>query len=211
MFGLHLRKKAENSNPRVTIEDLKPIVRAFFIEVRDNAYRQRRDIIDPDWHGTAHSLAVSNFDYCNLLAETRTTRTSVNGPRVDEWIEKELELGRLDRVRAEAAKTALQRRATDGDTFPFSTAHRDRYANQTGRRFEPEDKEQLDDLFLEAAREAWFQVEADRQRINHRLAPDDLLETFPQYQRPFEAASLIKDLGLQREFDSPRSQAGIEA
>jgi integrase len=211
VFGLRLNNKVAGSNPQVTVDDLKPLVRRFFTDVRDKAFQDRRDISDRDWNGTAHRLAVGNFDYLNLLAETRTTRTSVNWPRVEDWIETELELGRLDRVRAEAVMAALRRHVGEGDTFPFSTDIRDWYASRTGRTFEAEDKARLDDLFLEAAREAWFQLEADRQQTNQNYWPDELIETFPDYQRPFEAAALIKELGLQRAFARPGWRAEMEA
>ena len=209
--GLLRKNKVAGSNPRVTVDDMKPIVRQFFKEVRDKAFQELREITDPDWNGAAHRLAIANFDYLNLLAETRTTRASVNWAWVEDWIETELELGRLDRPRAEAAIAALRRHARKGDTFPFSTDVRDWYASRSGRRFEPEDKAQLDELLLQAAREAWFQLEADRQQFNESQWPDEMVQTFSGYQRPFEAASLIKELGLQRAYSRPGWRAEMEA
>lgn len=194
VFGLFSRKQPASSSPPPTEEDIAPLVRQFFVKKRNEAIAQRVAIADPDWRTAARQLCAANFDYANMLVSTQTTRSSVNWPRIEAWLDDEVKAGRMDHARASKAKEILRQNKQCGDTFPFSSTERDYFARQTGRSFGPDDLATLDNLFLEAVREAWFEVEVRRQNITATLGQTHVPDTFSDHQRPFEPPPLVEDL-----------------
>jgi integrase len=203
MFGLLARRKDAGSNPVATIDDIKPLVKSYFASVLHSARSQRSSIEDSDWHAVAHRLGITNFDYCNLLLQTQTTRSSVNWPRVEDWLAQELEAGNTTPDRAREAMEALKARERAGDTYPFSAELRDRLASSTQRRFDTADQEQLDTFLLEAARAAWFKAECERQQISMRIVPSTAAVPFPDFVPPFTPAPEVVDIFEFPAVDNP--------
>lgn len=59
VFGFLSKLKAAGSSPAVSIDDMKPVVKSYFVDALRSARRQRADIDAEDWHGEAHRLGWS--------------------------------------------------------------------------------------------------------------------------------------------------------
>lgn len=184
MLGLLLKRNAAGSIPRPSDEDLKPVIAEFFLRAR-NAAILRRQEVEGDQHFGRRDLCTEQFDYYHMLLETGTTRSSVNFPRIDGWLNQQVAAGKMDQLRALRVRRNLTENMSSGDPVPVPANERDRLALRTGRAFTAEDSVRLDRLLLEAKREVWFGMEVDRQKTSAIFGRVEVPESFPGAQRPF--------------------------
>lgn len=171
MFQLFSQRKVAGSSPGVPMSEIKEMVKKHFVGVLDEAHRKRRNMGLADWSPDTKERAIAKSDYLDLLLATGATRTSVEWQRVENWLQGQIDAGRMTVERAAAAKETLKARLLSGDTYPFSKSMRDWIPHRAGRELSPEDTTQLDILMLTAEREVLAEIEGDWRRVlNHGQA-----------------------------------------